>query len=72
MVSADKYNNHSADDFLSAIQEEDAYFSEKVKTEADKGNVPRYVTSYQLKDNAPEIKVGLQFVAKDSELGILK
>jgi hypothetical protein len=72
MVSAEKYKNHSADDFLSAIQEEDVYFSEKVKTELDKGNVPRYVASYELKDNTPEMKVGLQFVAKDSELGLLK
>lgn len=72
MVSTEKYGQLSATEFLSAIKDEDAYFSKKIRQESEKGNVPRYVASYQLNDGVPEMKVNLQFVKRDSELGILK
>ncbi len=72
LISPEKYGSLGADDFIDAIAEEDVYFAEKIRTEWEKWNVPRYVASYQLIKNTPEMKVSLQFVPRDSELGILK
>ncbi|MBP9779077.1 hypothetical protein KBD33_00470 [Candidatus Gracilibacteria bacterium] len=72
MISHEKYGSLGADDFLDAITAEDSYFAEKIKIESEKGNVPRYVASYQLVKGMPDMKVGLQFVPRESELGILK
>ncbi len=72
MVSREEYGSLGADEFLDAIAAEDSYFAEKIRTEWEKWNVPRYVASYQLIKNTPKMKVGLEFVPRDSELGILK
>jgi homoserine dehydrogenase len=72
IVSHEKYGSLGADEFLDAIAEEDDYFTKKIRTEWEKWNVPRYVASYELVKNTPKMKVGLEFVPRDSELGILK
>ena len=49
MVDAKAYANLSPEEFMTAIQAEDARFATLVARGQEKGNVPRYVASYTAK-----------------------
>ncbi len=72
MVDAKKYEGLPPEEFLQSIKRENGRFFASVKAEREKGNVPRYVASYEWKDGKALINVRLRFVPKESELGILK
>jgi aspartokinase/homoserine dehydrogenase 1 len=72
LVDSERYANLDPEAFLNAISEEDPIIGRRVSEEREKGNVPRYVAEYDATLGEAVMKVSLQFVAKDSELGSLK
>lgn len=69
MVDSRKYDGLSSDEFLSAIEQEDAKMKEMIKEAASKSLVPRYIASYKQRGDKMKASVSLQFVPKESEIG---
>lgn len=58
--------------FMAKLKELDALFEKKVASAKKENNVLRYVARFNLIDNKPVIKVGLESVKNNSPIGMLK
>lgn len=66
------FRKESVDTFMRRAKELDRHFAQEIRKARKHGSVLRYVATMRMKGNTPDLSVGLQEVAANSQLGTLQ